>query len=85
MSTNTYPHVSLKAPLRRKLKLCWLLLNDRPIMYRVGVTHANIYLPESVYVESTHITDCLVRFVNDSGEVGGQLTQMIPDYSSPIP
>lgn len=84
MTTKIYPHVPLKASLRRKLKLCWLLLNDHPIMYRVGVTRGNIFLPATLYIESTHIEDCLVGAVDEKGAVVKPPFKEIPEYSSPL-
>lgn len=56
-----------KGSLVSRLKLAWSLVLGKPVMYRVGIVDGNVYYPDTVNVSRIHITDSVIRHLDDEG------------------
>lgn len=71
MTKPSFPKIVLKASLRRRLQLCLYLLQNKPIMYRVGVTHGYVYAPEPVQADCLHLEWNYLHLVDVEGKAVG--------------
>ena len=63
-----YRHVLLKASLKRRIQLAWRLLNNKPTLYRVGISDGRIFLPEQLRPESAYICRNIIDMLDDNGD-----------------
>lgn len=67
MTNTIYHHVASKGSLKRRLWLCWKILNFKPVMYRVGIEGGRVFLPSPLHVESVHLIQNNIYQVDDEG------------------
>lgn len=71
MTKIRFPELQAPTPFRSRLKTAFHVLRNRPVVFRVGITHARVYLPHHEGMRPAHmcLTDSYVRWVDKRGDV----------------